>query len=111
MALNLVQGQNIEEFTRKYRINCPAALERINEDRPITVRDDKGNTLKCIADIVELFITFLDQLKLNIRAIDELSLNLNELYISINAMSTLPDNFETKLKVKKWYQLFDKKIR
>jgi len=28
---------------RKYRLDCPAALERIKEDRPITIKDDKGN--------------------------------------------------------------------
>ena len=100
--MRLVEGTNIEEFVRKYRIQCPAALERIREDMPITVRDDKGNALKCIADIVELFITFLDQLKLNIRAVDELFPNLTELYISICAMSSLPDDFDGKTKVKAW---------
>ncbi|KAI3407602.1 hypothetical protein GPALN_015040 [Globodera pallida] len=103
VALRLVSGVTIEEFARTYHIQCPAALERIREDRPITVRDDKGNALKCIADIVELFITFLDQLKLNIRAVDELFPNLNDLYASINAMSTLPDDFDAKLKVKAWH--------
>lgn len=37
-----MEGANIEEFIRKYHIQCPAALERIREDRPITVKDDKG---------------------------------------------------------------------
>ncbi|KAI1713567.1 VPS28 protein domain-containing protein [Ditylenchus destructor] len=103
ITLKLIEGANIEEFVKKYRIQCPAALERIREDRPITVRDDKGNALKCIADIVELFITFLDQLKLNIRAVDELFPNLTELYISMSAMSSLPDNFDAKLNVKSWH--------
>lgn len=43
VALRLVEAGNIEEFVKKYRIQCPAALERIREDRPITVRDDNGN--------------------------------------------------------------------
>jgi len=103
VTLKLLEGTNIEEFIKKYRIQCPAALERIREDRPITVRDDKGNTLKCIADIVELFITFLDQLKLNIRAVDELYPNLNELQLSINAMSSLPSDFDGRQKVKAWH--------
>jgi len=41
VALRLVPGMSIEEFVRQHRIQCPAALERIREDRPITVRDDK----------------------------------------------------------------------
>lgn len=36
------------------QLDCPAALERIKEDRPITIKDDKGNTSKCIADIVSV---------------------------------------------------------
>ena len=40
-------------------------MERIKEGRPITIKDDKGNTSKCIADIVsvsnhDLFIKMLD---------------------------------------------------
>jgi len=36
------------------QMNCPAAMERIREDRPITIRDDKGNTSRCIAEIVSV---------------------------------------------------------
>ena len=39
-------------FCLLFQLNCPAALERIKEDRPITIKDDKGNTSKSIADIV-----------------------------------------------------------
>jgi len=35
-------------------LDCAAALERIKEDKPITIKDDKGNTSKCIADIVSV---------------------------------------------------------
>lgn len=41
-----------------YKMNCAAALERIREDRPITIKDDKGNSSKCIADIVSVKIIF-----------------------------------------------------
>ena len=34
------------------KLDCPGAMERIKEDRPITIKDDKGNTSKCIANIV-----------------------------------------------------------
>jgi hypothetical protein len=43
-----------EIFVMSLQLNCPAALERIKEDRPITIKDDKGNTSKCIADIVSV---------------------------------------------------------
>ena len=43
---------NIECF--QFQLDCPAALERIKEDRPITIKDDKGNTNKSIAEIVSV---------------------------------------------------------
>lgn len=35
-------------------MDCAAALERIREGRPLTVKDDAGNTTKCVADIVSV---------------------------------------------------------
>lgn len=62
---------NIEDFMKRYRFDCPAAILRIKEDRPITIKDDKGNTSKCIADIVSLFITITDKLRLGMKSTDE----------------------------------------
>ena len=66
------------------RLDCPAALERIKEERPITIKDDKGNTSKLIADTVALFITIMDKLKLNIHSMDELYTDLKDLSDSLN---------------------------
>jgi len=74
-AFRLVQGESfsdVESFARHYKLNCPAALERIREDRPITIKDDKGNTSRCIADIVSLFITTMDDLKLQRWLVEDL---------------------------------------
>ncbi|CAD6196303.1 unnamed protein product [Caenorhabditis auriculariae] len=103
VAMRVVQGTNVEDFAKKYRLHCPAALERIREGRPITVKDDQGNLLKNIAAIVEIFITCSDQLKLNVRAVDELFPNINELFNAINATSRLPSDTDVTTKVKKWY--------
>ncbi|KAM6125777.1 LOW QUALITY PROTEIN: vacuolar protein sorting-associated protein 28 homolog [Pterocles gutturalis] len=73
-ALKQVQGSeisSIDDFCRKFRLDCPLAMERIKEDRPITIKDDKGNLNRCIADIVSLFITVMDKPALEIRAMDE----------------------------------------
>ena len=93
---------NIEAFVKKYRLDCPAALERIKEDRPITIKDDKGNTSKCIADIVSLFITIMDKLRLEIKAMDELQPDLRDLMETMNRLSSLPSSFEGKQKVSDW---------
>lgn len=74
VAFNQVKSDEfptIETFMSKFRFDCPAALERIREGRPITIKDDKGNTSKCIADIVSLFITITDRLRLNMKSMDE----------------------------------------
>jgi ESCRT-I complex subunit VPS28 len=39
---------------KTYKLDCPAALERIKDGRPITIRDDKGNVSKSIAEIVSV---------------------------------------------------------
>ncbi|XP_017779399.1 PREDICTED: vacuolar protein sorting-associated protein 28 homolog [Nicrophorus vespilloides] len=104
-AFRQVKGdefQTIDAFVKKYRLDCPAALERIKEDRPITIKDDKGNTSKCIADIVSLFITLMDKLRLEIRAMDDLHPELRDLVDTMNRLSLLPSDFEGKQKVTDW---------
>ncbi|XP_018325041.1 vacuolar protein sorting-associated protein 28 homolog [Agrilus planipennis] len=92
----------VDVFVRKYRLDCPAALERIREDRPITIKDDKGNTSKCIADIVSLFITLMDKLRLQIKAMDDLHPELRDLVDTMNRLSILPAEYEGKQKVAEW---------
>ncbi|XP_026462199.1 vacuolar protein sorting-associated protein 28 homolog isoform X2 [Ctenocephalides felis] len=104
-AFKQVQGDdfpNVEAFINKYKLDCPAALERIKEDRPITIKDDKGNTSKCIADIVSLFITLMDKLRLQIRAMDELHPDVRDLVETMSRLSLLPADFEGKLKIGSW---------
>ncbi|XP_025411713.1 vacuolar protein sorting-associated protein 28 homolog isoform X3 [Sipha flava] len=92
----------------KLLVQCKAsfkqiqALERIKEDRPITIKDDKGNTSKCIADIVSMFITIMDKLRLDIKAMDELQPDLRDLMDTMNRLSILPADFEGKQKVSDW---------
>lgn len=92
---------------RRYRLDCPAALERIKEERPITIKDDKGNTSKLIAETVALFITMMDKLRLEIRSMDELYTDLKDLADSLNRLSLLPSDFEGKAKVGKWLSQLD----
>ncbi|XP_014608891.1 PREDICTED: uncharacterized protein LOC106789307 isoform X2 [Polistes canadensis] len=98
------QFPTIDVFARAFRLDCPAALERIKEDRPITIKDDKGNTSKCIADIVSLFITLMDKLRLEIKAMDQLHPDLRDLMDTMNRLSILPSDFDGKEKVTEWLQ-------
>lgn len=92
----------VDAFVKKFRLDCPAALERIKEDRPITIKDDKGNTSKCIADIVSLFITIMDKLRLKIKTMDELHFELKDLLDTMHRLSLIPEDFEAKKKVESW---------
>ncbi|XP_055839676.1 vacuolar protein sorting-associated protein 28 homolog [Episyrphus balteatus] len=105
VAFKQVQGDDfptVDTFVKKFRLDCPAALERIKEDRPITIKDDKGNTSKCIADIVSLFITIMDKLRLKIKTMDELHFELKDLVDTMNRLSIIPADLEAKAKVEGW---------
>ena len=103
-AFKLIKGSfaTVETFTQRYMLHCPAAMERIKEGHPITVRDNKGNVSKAIAEIVSLFITIMDRLRLDIRAMDELYPDLKDLYETMLRMSSLPSGFDGIVKVRKW---------
>ncbi|KAK4475815.1 hypothetical protein MN116_001069 [Schistosoma mekongi] len=112
-AFKQVQGDEfgtVEDFMRKYKMDCPAALERIKEGRPITIKDDKQNINKCIADTVSLFITVMDKLRLEIRAVDEIHPDLRELYETLCRLSILPPDFEGKDRVKVCFVIIHVKL-
>lgn len=98
---------DVQAFTKKYMLNCPSAMERIKEGRPSTIRDNRGNISKAIAETVSLFITVMDRLRLDIRAMDELHGDVKELYETLSRMSALPSTFEGKTKVKKWLDVLN----
>lgn len=91
-----------EQFLKKYRFECRAALDRIREDRPITIKDDKGNTHACIAEIVSTFITISDRLKLGMKSMDELLPDLRELHETMGRLTMLPPTYEGSARVKTW---------
>uniref|UniRef100_A0A1A9WWK8 Vacuolar protein sorting-associated protein 28 homolog n=1 Tax=Glossina brevipalpis TaxID=37001 RepID=A0A1A9WWK8_9MUSC len=92
----------VDMFVKKFRLDCPAALERIREDRPITIKDDKGNTSKCIAEIVSLFITIMDKLRLKMNTMDALQMDVKDLTDNMNRLSLIPKDFEARVKVESW---------
>ncbi|MCL4118745.1 UNVERIFIED_CONTAM: hypothetical protein GTU68_008737, partial [Idotea baltica] len=109
VAFKLVESpefSSVEAFSRKFKMECQAALERVREGRPITIKDDKGNTSKCIADIVSLFITVMDKLRLGINANDELQPDLKDLQENMNRLSIIPQDFEGREKLREWMATF-----
>ena len=88
----------------------------LQEDRPITIKDDKGNTSKLIAEIVALFITAMDKLKLDIRSMDDLHAELKvnrrpfqqqlitsqDLAEALSRLSLLPVDWQGRAKLVSW---------
>eukprot|EP01135_Chromosphaera_perkinsii_P000472 Nk52_evm26s96 gene=Nk52_evmTU26s96 len=114
VARNLVgeDVQSYEAFMGKYKLNCPAALSRLQIGIPATVEhggmgegEQKKSAMR-VAECVQYFITLMDSLKLNMVAVDEIHPLLNDLMESMNNVSSLSPEFEGKVKVKSWlYQL------
>ncbi|KII90492.1 hypothetical protein PLICRDRAFT_106221 [Plicaturopsis crispa FD-325 SS-3] len=73
---------SIEQFMARYRMDHPAALHRINVGVPATVEHSSEagpETGKWVAETTQNFITFMDALKLRLRAKDQLHPLLQEL--------------------------------
>ncbi|KAJ3728503.1 vacuolar protein sorting-associated protein 28 [Lentinula raphanica] len=73
---------SIEEFMKRYRMDYSAALERVRVGVPATVEhptDSGPETAKWVAETTQSFITFMDALKLRLRAKDQLHPLLQEL--------------------------------
>lgn len=102
------QFSSCEQFLRKYRFECPAALERIRDDRPITIKDDKGNTHACIADIVAGFITILDKLRLGIKSMDDLLPDVRELHELMGRLTIIPTSYEGTKRVNNWIEVMSR---
>ncbi|KAI5998197.1 vacuolar protein sorting-associated [Pisolithus albus] len=73
---------SIEEFMTRFRLDTPAALHRVKVGVPATVEHSSEagpETGKRIAETTQNFITFMDALKLRLRAKDQLHPILQEL--------------------------------
>ncbi|KAF8232724.1 ESCRT-1 complex, Vps28 subunit [Tricholoma matsutake] len=78
---------SIEEFMTKYRMDHPAALHRLKVGVPATVEHSSEagpETSKWVAETTQSFITFMDALKLRMRAKDQLYPLLQELVTSFS---------------------------
>ncbi len=103
---------DMESFYRDYHLGtCRQAIQRFKEAAPATVLyngsgggaaiGSKGAQLN-VFHAVQHFITTMDSLKLEMKAVDELHPNVMDLMESINKVSALPPDHDSKTKVKHW---------
>ncbi|CAI5718349.1 unnamed protein product [Peronospora destructor] len=97
---------NVNSFISEYRLDCPRALERlVRIGVPATVVHNTTNRKTDsvnVAQTVQNFITVMDVLKLNIRAVDEIQPLLSEMMSSLTMVSGLPPDFSGRNKIEGW---------
>lgn len=100
---------SIEHFHNIYRMDCPAALNRlVASGVPATVEHRAASasasttSASAVAECVQNFITAMDSLKLNMVAVDQVHPLLADLSNSLNKLSILAEDFEGKTKMREW---------
>ena len=83
-----------KKFIRQYRIECPLAVTRLLEHGvPATVMhaatDSSRDTTVLVAEATQFFITALDTLKLDQRAVDEIHPIMKDLVETVNKTAML----------------------
>ncbi|KAK9462326.1 vacuolar protein sorting-associated [Lipomyces oligophaga] len=117
--------QDLDSFRRQYDIEYPSAIARLRVGIPATVENpiepshpvqpepssvtatqsnsssiSPAASARAAADATGNFITFMDALKLNYKAKDQLHPLLGELMLSLNAVTT--KDFEGRSKIVEW---------
>ena len=85
-------------------MDCPRARERLlvmGVPEPIKSPDDANRVAVTVAEAVQHFITTMDAVKLEQRAVDELQPLLSDLWESLTRLPDLPNDFEPNRKVEK----------
>ncbi|KAJ0017831.1 hypothetical protein Pint_10723 [Pistacia integerrima] len=106
---------SIERFADTYKMDCPAALNRlVTVGVPATVEHraaaaaSTSTSAAIVAECVQNFITAMDTLKLEFKAVDQVYPLLSDLLGSLNKLSILPPDFEGKTKMKEWISRLSK---
>lgn len=100
--------QSATEFMQAYQISCPRAMETlIKMGVPSTVihavHADSG-TAYLSAQATQSFITLMDALRLEQRAVDDIKPLIISLCSALGKVPSLPGNFEGSVKMTMWLQ-------
>jgi ESCRT-I complex subunit VPS28 len=108
LAERVLRGvMNTETFLQKYQLNCPRAEERLLKmgvPEPMKGGTDEASHAVTVAETVQHFITTMDAVKLDQRAVDELQPLLSDLNDVLTRVPDTPDDFEPNRKIQKWLQ-------
>ena len=88
-----------------YSMDCPQASERlVTMGVPESIKGSSGSVVKNVAATVQFFITTMDAVKLDQRAVDELQPLLSDLMNALTRLPGTPSDFEPSRKVQQWLQ-------
>ena len=95
-----------ETFMELYQMDCPLAKERLDKGVPESGRGDRDDTghAVTVAETVQHFITAMDAVKLDQRAVDDLQPLLSDLLDVLTRLPDTPNDFEPNRKVQGWLQ-------
>lgn len=102
------QVPDIYGFMSRYNMDCAAAANRFKIGVPATIfhgGNQTGEEKKAELSVfhcVQHFITTMDSLKLDMKAVDELHPCMSDLMESLNKVGTLPSDHVSLEKVKHW---------
>lgn len=89
-----------------YNMDCPRAVNRLLKmgiPEPIKGSDENaGGVAVTVAETVQHFITAMDSVKLEQRAVDELQPLLSDLMDSLTRLPETPNDFDSNRLVQKW---------
>ncbi|CAN0009625.1 unnamed protein product, partial [Phaeothamnion confervicola] len=101
--------KSTREFVAEHRMDCPYAVERLVKfgvpatvlHRNVDERDEIGRARQA-AEATQSFITAMDAIKLQQRAVDEVQPLVSDLMDRLNKVEGLPGNFEGIDKTRQW---------
>jgi ESCRT-I complex subunit VPS28 len=104
---------SIDQYLADYAVECPRAYHRlVTTGVPATVmhasHDDRQEGV-LVAETVQYFITAMDALKLEQRAVDEIQPLISDLMNALTKIKGLPADFEGFNKLRNWLQELNKK--
>lgn len=101
-------SMTIETFMRVYQMDCPLASHRLlvmGVPEPVKNSDGGNKPVAAnVAETVSLFITTMDAVKLDQRAVDEIQPYLSDLMNSLVQLPDTPNDFGPNHKVQKWLE-------
>ena len=107
-ALGNKNGMTTETFMKVYQMDCPRAADRLlRMGVPEPLKTDNGghaNVAVTVAETVQHFITAMDAVKLDQRAVDELQPLLSDLMNALIQLPDTPNDFSPNYKVQKWLE-------